>query len=253
MERRSALPLVGAIVLVLILGTLNLYQYRGSSGGSDAGLLARPRRVIDAFHQLFYASPATWSRNTWLGIPTQQNPNDAWITQEILYEVKPDVLFEAGTAAGGSAILWATILEQFNPDARVVTVDIVNSSKEARKLPIAQRRVDFLVGSSTEPAIVAEVRRLAAGKRAVVILDSDHAQHHVAQELDLYASLVSVGSYLIVQDTNVNGHPVFPEHGPGPWEAVEEFLVRNPQFEVDRSRERLLFTMHPRGYLKRVR
>jgi cephalosporin hydroxylase len=253
MQSRSSLPLIGAIALILILGASNLYQYRAASGGSQEPLPASARQVVDAFPQLFYASRGTWSRNTWLGISTQQNPNDAWVTQEILYEVKPDVVFEAGTAAGGSAILWATILEQFNPDARVVTVDIVNSSREARKLPIAKRRVDFLVGSSTEPRIVAEVRRLVGGKRALVILDSDHAQHHVARELDLYADLVSVGSYLIVQDTNVNGHPVFPEHGPGPWEAVEAFLERNPQFEVDRSRERLLFTMHPRGYLKRVR
>jgi cephalosporin hydroxylase len=212
-----------------------------------------PEHVIDAFHRLFYHDRSTWPQNTWLGVPTQQNPNDVWITQEILFDVKPDVLVEAGTAAGGSAILWAMILEQINPDSRVITIDIANQSQEARRHPIALERVRFLLGSSTAPEIVDEVRREVEGKRVLVILDSDHAQHHVAEELELYAPMVSPGSYLIVQDTNVNGHPVFLKHGPGPWEAVEAFLARNSQFEVDESRERLLFTMHPRGYLKRTR
>lgn len=245
----------GCGTLLLVLAAIGC----GDAGeprahGDPSGPLRLSReQVIDAFHSLFYRSRSTWSRNTWLGIPTQQNPNDVWITQEILFEVKPDVVVEAGTAAGGSALLWAMILEHVNPDARVITIDIADQAQEARRHPIALERVRFLLGSSTDPEIVAEVRREVEGKRVLVILDSDHAQHHVAQELEFYSPMVSPGSYLIVQDTNVNGHPVFPKHGPGPWEAVEAFLARNDDFVVDESRERLLFTMHPRGYLKRVR
>ena len=85
-----------------------------------------------------------------------------------------------------------------------------------------------------------------------MILDSDHGKNHVLKELESYGPMVSPGSYLIVQDTNINGHPVAPEFGPGPWEVLDEFLPKNPQFNSDTSRERFMFTMHPRGYLRRV-
>ena len=86
-----------------------------------------------------------------------------------------------------------------------------------------------------------------------MILDSDHSRDHVLAEMRLYADLVPVGGYLLVQDTNINGHPVHPDFGPGPMEAVEEFLATNDEFEVDRARERMMFTFHPRGYLRRVK
>jgi cephalosporin hydroxylase len=245
-------PGCGVLLLVAAIGCGDEAGHTKQERAAPGAPLTR-EQVIDTFHRLFYHDRSTWPQNTWLGIPTQQNPNDVWITQEILFEVKPDVLVEAGTAAGGSAVLWAMILEQVNPDSRVVTIDIANQSQEARRHPVARERVRFLLGSSTAPGIVDEVRQEVEGKRVLVILDSDHAQHHVAEELELYAPMVSLGSYLIVQDTNVNGHPVFLKHGPGPWEAVEAFLARHSEFEVDESRERLLFTMHPRGYLKRVR
>jgi len=85
----------------------------------------------------------------------------------------------------------------------------------------------------------------------MAILDSDHARDHVLRELELYGPLVTPGCYVIVEDTNVNGHPVSPEFGPGPREAVDEFLRRNDDFEVDRERERLLMTFNPSGYLRR--
>jgi cephalosporin hydroxylase len=99
---------------------------------------------------------------------------------------------------------------------------------------------------------VAEVTRRVGGKRTIVILDSDHRRDHVLAELRAYSPLVGVGSYLIVQDTDVNGHPVMESFGPGPMEAVEAFLRGNAAFRSDRSRERLLFTLAPKGYLKRV-
>jgi cephalosporin hydroxylase len=102
--------------------------------------------------------------------------------------------------------------------------------------------------------VLERVRAEAAGEETVmVILDSDHSREHVLAELRGYADLVTPGSYLIVEDTNVNGNPVFPDHGPGPMEAVEAFLGEDARFAVDTRPERLLLTFNPRGYLRRER
>jgi cephalosporin hydroxylase len=85
----------------------------------------------------------------------------------------------------------------------------------------------------------------------LVILDSDHSREHVLDELRLYAGLVTPGSYLVVEDTNVNGHPVFAEHGPGPMEALEAFLAETDEFEVDATREKFFLTFNPRGFLRK--
>lgn len=240
----------GLAVAVVILGGLSLYQFVAYRA------YAKPlfeQELIDRFHELYYDSTDTWMSTRWLGVLTAQNPNDVWIHQEIIHDVKPDFIVEAGTLFGGSAALWATVLQQVNPDGRVITIDIDDKSAQARQLPIVKQKVDFLVGSSTDPNIVAEVRKRVEGKKVLVILDSDHRKAHVLNELKAYAPLVNVGSYLIVQDTDVNGHPVRRDFGPGPMEAVEEFLAGNDAFVADRGREHLLFSMHPKGYLKRVK
>jgi cephalosporin hydroxylase len=256
--------LISCGVVIVGLVALNVFQYtsrRGSAGPPSPTSVAltkgkKPNRqqIIDRFLKL-WTSPfeRTVFQNQWLGVKTLQNPNDMWITQEILFEVKPDFLVEAGTYQGGSAALWAMILEQINPDARVITIDIEDRTAEARKLDVFRRKVDFLLGSSTDPEIVAEVERRTKGKKVVVLLDSAHDKDHVLNELRAYSPLVGVGSYLIVQDTIVNGHPVWPKYGPGPYEAVEEFLATDDRFEPDLTRERLLVTLCPRGYLKRIR
>ncbi len=110
-----------------------------------------------------------------------------------------------------------------------------------------------LTGSSTSELIVQQVEERVANKRVIVILDSEHARSHVLEEMRLYAPFVTIGSYLIVEDTNVNGHPVYPEFGAGPSEAVTAFLETRDDFEVDPSREKFLLTFNPRGYLKRIR
>ncbi len=146
---------LGVVVIILGLAALNAYQY---------ALRAAPQEIIEQYHRLFYNTPDTWARNQWLGVATEQNPNDTWITQEIIQEVKPDVMVETGTQVGGSALLWATILEQVNPDSRVITIDIKDKLTAARRHPLFQRRVDFLLGSSTAPEIVSEVARRVKGR-----------------------------------------------------------------------------------------
>lgn len=266
MSAREALKSRGVLlaVLVVVLTATNVYQAVAllrfeTWVGERIDTMAASWRlgpddswVVGRFHQIYY-DRKIWANNRWMGVRALQNPNDVWITQEIITDVKPDYVVEAGTAAGGSAIAWAMFLSQVNPNGRVITIDIEDNTAEARKVPIWKERVEFFKGSSTDPAIVAEVARRVKGKKVVVLLDSDHSKAHVLNELKAYSDFVPVGSYLIVQDTNVNGHPVLPNYGPGPMEAVLDFLATDNRFEPDRSRERMLFTMHPMGYLKRVR
>jgi cephalosporin hydroxylase len=239
------------ILIVLVLFLTGLLAFERPFPGDSNSRPQSMHEVIDNFHKLFYES-SKWSSTRWLGVTALQNPNDAWIHQEIIVDVKPDFIVEAGTLYGGSAALWATVLQQVNAHGRVITIDIKDQSAEAKKLPIVKQYVDFMIGSSTDPAIVGEITKRVGGRKVLVILDSDHSKDHVLAEMKAYAPLVSVGSYLIVQDTNINGHPVFTNFGPGPMEAVQEFLASNQQFKPDSNAERLMFTMHPKGYLKRI-
>ncbi len=255
--------------LVLALLGLNIYQWRATEVAAPAppdqrALMkkwshqdldpASRRAFIDEFMKLWATTPNNMLKNRWLGVRTLQNPFDVWITQEIMFETKPDLIVEAGTRFGGSAVLWAMILEHIVPDGRVITIDIEDARDEkAKQIPIAQHNVEFLLGSSTDPDIVATVYERAKDKRVMVILDSLHTKAHVLRELEVYADLIEVGGYIIVQDGVVNGHPLPWQHGPGPWEAVEEFLSKDNRFEVDLSRERLLITNNPHGFLTRVR
>ena len=254
MLQPSTVRNISLIIMIVAVGGFLVIERFGHEPSLSAKHGDRPQstqEVVDNFHRIFYDSFA-WSSTRWLGIPALQNPNDAWIHQEIIVNVKPDFIVEAGTLNGGSAALWATVLQQVNPNGRVITIDIEDKAADAKKLPIVKQYVDFLIGSSTDPNIVAEVKKRVKGGRVLVILDSDHRKDHVLAEMKAYAPIVSVGSYLIVQDTNINGHPVHPSFGPGPMEAVQEFMAWNQQFKPDSNAERLMLTMHPKGYLKRI-
>lgn len=201
--------------------------------------------IADEFHRLYYDT-AVWKDTYWLGVRTQKCPLDLWIYQELLVEQKPDLIIETGTAHGGSALYLASVCDLLGK-GEIVTVDIFPI--EGRP---AHDRITYLTGSSTAPNVVAEVERIAAGRENVlVILDSDHARDHVLDELRTYTRFVPPGGYLIVEDTNVNAHPVFPEHGPGPMEAVEAFLAETNEFEVDSAREKFFLTFNPRGFLRK--
>jgi cephalosporin hydroxylase len=235
---------------------------------SDASLapqlrsLLRTNPDIQEFALNWVLNPAGIWSNTFLGVRTIQNPLDAWVTQEIMYEVKPDFVVESGTLYGGSAALWAMYLEQINSDGRVITIDIADKVEDAKEFPIWKRKVDFLVGSSTDPGMVAEVTKRVSGGTVMVILDSDHSEEHVLRELEAYSGLVSVGSYLIVQvsvgsylivqDTGVHFTPPEQEY-PGGGRAVVRFLKTTDAFEIDYGRERWVLTHNGNGFLKRVR
>jgi cephalosporin hydroxylase len=207
--------------------------------------------AVDEFHKLFYETAYSgrdgWSHPRWMGVEALKCPFDLWIYQEILHELKPDVIVETGTARGGSALFLASVLDLLKT-GQILSIDIVRRPEWP-----THPRVTYLTGSSTSPEILAEVqRRLAGASRVLVILDSDHKKDHVLEELRLYSPLVTKGSYVIVEDTNVNGRPVFPGFGPGPGEAVDEFLATNKSFVRDPSRERFFVTFNPGGYLHRI-
>ena len=216
------------------------------------GLALRPFQgrieagTVWAFHRLYYSSASrTWSNTYWLGTQTQKCPLDLWIYQEMLHELRPAAIVETGTASGGSALFLASVCDLLG-HGEIVTVDI--AEKERPSHP----RVTYLSGSSTAAEVIARVSEFVGDRAPVlVILDSDHSYAHVLEELRLYAPLVTSGSYLVVEDTNVNGHPVDPDHGPGPMEAVLDFLRESDEFAVDESREKFLLTFNPHGFLRK--
>jgi cephalosporin hydroxylase len=227
---------------------ISLFQLRRLAGRRPRSVRERDqRRIIERFHRLYYDRlERTWTQTRWMGTPVLKCPLDLWTYQEILSETRPDVIVETGTHLGGSARYLAGICDLLG-HGRIVTVDVVTHPGRPE-----HDRISYLEGSSTSDEVVERIAGLAGeAERVMVILDSDHARDHVLRELQLYAPLVSPGCYLVVEDTNVNGHPVVPGFGPGPMEAVMEFLSGTEAFEVDTSREKLMLTFNPSGYLRR--
>ena len=205
--------------------------------------------LIAGFHKLYYdkgQEGGTWSNTRWMGVPVLKCPLDLWIYQEIIFGIKPELIIECGTFNGGSALYLAHLCDIIR-HGEVVSIDI----EERRGRP-QHSRISYWVGSSISEQIIERVRQKVSGLSPVlVILDSDHSANHVIQELRLYSPLVTPGSYVIVEDTNINGHPVFPDFGSGPMEAVQAFLSENSSFSISRDCEKLYLTFNPSGYLKR--
>lgn len=202
---------------------------------------------VKLFHKYiyFHKRDSTWMNTFWMGTLVEKIPFDLWVQQEIIFETKPDLLIETGTFSGGSAMFYASLFDLMG-HGEIVSVDL----DPQPNLP-THPRVTYLLGSSVDPDIVANLRERAAGKKVMMILDSDHSEAHVRKELDILAGLVTPGMYLVVEDTNVYGHPVLKEHGPGPMEALDDWLKTKPPFDNDASREKYMVCFHPRGYWKR--
>jgi cephalosporin hydroxylase len=200
---------------------------------------------------------------TWLGRPIIQYPQDIVALQEIIWNVRPDLIIEAGIAHGGSLILSASILELIGGEGIVLGVDIdirEHNKREIEKHPLF-KRIKMIQGSSIDASIIDQVHEFAKDKKNImVILDSNHTHEHVLQELNAYASLVNKGSYLIVFDTVVEDVSEDYDWGTRPWgkgnnpkTAVWEFLKTHDEFEIDSSiHNKLLITVAPDGYLKRI-
>jgi cephalosporin hydroxylase len=203
---------------------------------------ANDRRHIENFQRIYYDTGRDFDLE-YFGVACVKCPLDLAMYQELIWETKPTLIVETGTFMGGSALYFAHLLDQIG-EGRVLSIDL-----EERELP-NHPRIDFLLGmSSTDKAVITHVAKHAQGKRVMVILDSDHAEEHVLEELNRYSPFVTKGCYLVVEDTNE-----FAYRGPaGPARALRKFQPTNRGFEIDKSRERLLMTCHPNGWLKKVR
>lgn len=205
---------------------------------------------------------------SWLGRPIIQYPQDVVAMQELIWEVKPDLIIETGIAHGGSLIFSASMLELIaacggKTDARVlgIDIDIRAHNRDAIEAHPLSRRIDMLEGSSIAPEMVEAVRARAKGKACVLVcLDSNHTDEHVFAELEAYAALATSGSYCVVFDTIVEDLPPgsYPERpwdkGNNPKTAVHRWIADHPEFEIDRAmNDRLLISVAPDGFLKRVR
>ncbi len=208
--------------------------------------------VIDAFHRLYYHSLA-WDRNTFLGYQIKQCPFDLHAYQELVTRLRPPFIIQTGVAGGGSVLYFATLLDLIRsvPDAIVIGID-VHLSEAAKS--IVHPRIRLIQGSSTHPNTIRAVESLLPGRGGMVVLDSDHSHQHVMNELRSYREYVQIGSYLVVEDTNINGHPVLPGFGPGPYEAVIDFLSEDGRFVRDDCHWKPnLFSFHQHGWLKRMK
>ena len=221
-------------------------------------LLARRNLIVPPEKQhemmkLFHEVPV-WQHMFFQNVQIEKNPLDLWMMQQIIYEQRPDLIIETGTWRGGSALYWAYTLNGMGlENSRVATVDIQDLTKTAAANPLWNKYVNFFLGSSTDPAIVARIAGLAKGKKVLVTLDSDHSMGHVINELHAYAPMVSRGSYLVVEDTHMDGVPTAPDFGPGPMAAVRKFLEEDAgkEFTQDLTREAYIMTFNPGGWLVR--
>jgi cephalosporin hydroxylase len=218
---------------------------------TEVPVQAEVERVAREFTQVFHGlRKQTFSTTTWLGVPLVKTPNDMIVLQQILTETRPELVIETGVYLGGSALMFASLMDLLGIDGEVIAVDIDLAA--VRPKVTEHPRIELIEGSSVAPEVVSRIRSAAQGKRTMLDLDSDHRAHHVLEELRTYTPLVTPGCYAIVEDSFLGGRPVRPEAVPGPSEALDAWFGEDPPFVPDRWHERYLLTQNPRGYLRRV-
>ena len=199
---------------------------------------------------------------SWMGRPIIQYPQDMIAMQEIIWNIKPDLIIETGIAHGGSLIFYASLMELIGKgEVLGIDIDIRTHNKKEIENHSMYKRIQMIQGSSIDPTIVERVANYTKGKETILVcLDSNHTHTHVLKELELYSSFVTKGSYLIAFDTVVEDLPkeLYPNRpwsiGNNPKSAVYEFLKTNKDFEIDKSIDnKLQISVAPDGYLKKVR
>jgi cephalosporin hydroxylase len=237
---------------------INERKVRIESNGTNSALQSAAKAFNDA------SNSSQYSYNfSWMGRPIIQYPQDMIAMQEIIWDLKPDLIIETGIAHGGSLVFYASILQLIgHGEVLGIDIDIREHNKiEIEKHPMFSR-ISMIQGSSIDPAIVDKVRAHTIGKeRVLVILDSNHTHDHVLSELEMYSPFVTKGSYLVVFDTIVEDLPegYFSQARPwgvsnNPKTAVASFLKSNDAFEVDNAIDnKLLISVAPGGYLKKIK
>ena len=243
-------------------------------------LYASDRNLIGSASLFMEASigPKYSYNFSWQGRPIIQYPQDIIAMQEIIWDVKPDLIIETGIAHGGSLIFSASILAQLDLCEAIENKEVISPSFSKRKVlgidvdirahnkaaienhPMSSR-IQMIEGSSIDPDIIKAVKDIASKySRILVCLDSNHTHEHVLKELQAYAELTSIGSYCVVFDTLIEDMPdnSYPDRpwgrGNNPKTALKEFLNSHAEFYIDRGiHEKLLITVAKDGYLKRIK
>lgn len=232
-------------------------EQRIESNGSNSPL----KQAAEQFN--LESNKSQYSYNfSWMGRPIIQYPQDMIAMQELIWEIKPDLIIETGIAHGGSLIYYASLLELIGKgEVLGIDIDIRSHNKAAIEAHPMFKRITMIEGSSIASDTIDKVKTYAAGKQTIMVcLDSNHTHEHVLNELNLYAPFVTKDSYLVVFDTIVEDMP--DNYLPGrPWKkgnnpktAVWDFVKEHPEFEIDHSIDnKLLISVAPEGYLKRVK
>ncbi len=201
----------------------------------------------------------------WMGRPIIKFPQDVIALQEVIWQVKPDLIIETGIAHGGSIIFSASMLELLGNNGKVIAVDIDirKHNRDAIEKHPMMKRITMLEGSSVSPEIVAQIADYAKNfNNVMVCLDSNHTNEHVLEELRLYAPFVSLNSYIILPDTLIEFFPKgYYSHnrpwdvGDNPYTAMETFIQENKEFVKDETiTDKLLITeAFGGGFLKRIK
>jgi len=228
--------------------TASAFSARRASDGPD-GLPALPEPMPDALKstliETFWRGLA-WKETTWLGTPVEAPPTDLFVYQELLSHVRPDWIVETGTRGGGRALFLASICDLLG-HGQVVSVSDDNGDRPDHP------RITYLRFPAHEPDTLARVREVTGtDARALVILGSPLGAPRIVSEFSTLSPLVPIGSYVVVENTIVNGHPVWPGYGAGPAEAVRRILSLHGGFAPDTSWEKYGLTFNPGGYLRRI-
>ncbi len=204
------------------------------------------------YHLWYYNSPV-WTRTSWMGVATYKSPMDMWNYQEILVSLQPSLVIEFGTWHGGAALFFSSVMQQIGRPFVVVSVDTVADRISEKTKADPHIRLLTMSSACEEARLAIESLRRDYPGPAFAILDSDHSKQHVLAEMINLRHVLVAGDYLIVEDSNINGHPVLSSFGPGPYEAIQEYFNMFPEdYEHDYERERKFgFSFAPNGFLRR--
>lgn len=200
---------------------------------------------------------------SWMGSPIIAYPQDMIAMQELIWEIKPDLIIETGVAHGGSIIYYASLLNMIgNGTVLGIDIDIRSHNRKLIESHPMFNRIELIEGSSTSNQVYEVVKKMAESKKKILVcLDSNHTHDHVLKELELYAPLVSKDSYCVVFDTVVEDMGLDWDWGIRDWgvgnnpkTAVYEYLKQNKDFKIDSSIDsKLIVTVAPSGYLKKIK
>lgn len=203
-------------------------------------------KLIHDFGKLFYEH---WQRaeRHWLGQHIVKYPTDMLIYHMIMHDKRPDFLLETGTYLAGGTLFFASMFELIG-HGHVITVD---KRPELKKRQPAHPRVTYLCGGSTSDEVLGAMKDAVGDGSVMAVLDSTHKQWHCKRELMAYSKMVTPGQYLVLEDGYLNGHPVKPDYGPGPYEAAEWFMQQTSDFVQEPLQDVFLITMNPNGWLRK--